>query len=236
MKIDYRKKSETLYCFSPLVTLLTGALELACVLYAFATYRATPFGRTATLLVFLLAIFQFSEYAICSGGSIALWNKIGYAAIALLPATGVHLTELVTKKTFWTPLSYAAGIAVALLILIPGGAFITTYCTGTFVLFELDAFPSSVLGIYYFLFLLTPMAKLAVHLVRKQKNAHLILWMFLGYLSFLVPTLTVTLLFASSQSGIPSIMCGFAVLLACIVIFKILPLYHKKKSAKLKVV
>ena len=231
MKIDYRKKSETLYCFSPFVTLLTGALELACALYAFATYRRTPFGRTATLLVFLLAIFQFSEYAICSRESIAFWNKIGYAAIALLPATGVHMAELVTKKTFWTPLSYAAGIVVALLILMLPGVFVATYCTGTFVLFELDTFPSSVLGAYYFLFLLVAMVKLALHLVRKQGNAQLILWMFLGYLSFLVPTLTVTLLFASSQRGIPSIMCGFAVLLACIVIFKILPLYHKHQSS-----
>ena len=111
------------------------------------------------------------------------------------------------------------------------GVFVATYCTGTFVLFELDTFPSSVLGAYYFLFLLVAMVKLALHLVRKQGNAQLILWMFLGYLSFLVPTLTVTLLFASSQRGIPSIMCGFAVLLACIVIFKILPLYHKHQSS-----
>lgn len=227
-----RNKSSTLYCFNPLITFFTGTVEILLAVFSCAKYSKTVFGRIVTLILVILAVFQFSEYTICSGDAVALWNKIGYAVIALLPALGMHLTELITRKTFLTPLCYIVAAILAISILIIPGTFVATYCTGSFVLFELNSFLRYSFGTYYFLCILAAMIKLALSLLRKKKYAKLIAWLFTGYLSFLIPTLTVTLLFASSQTGIPSVMCGFAILLALIMTFKVLPLYHENINTK----
>jgi hypothetical protein len=50
-----------------------------------------------------------------------------------------------------------------------------------------------------------------------------------GALTFLVPTAIVNLLDPMTVAGMPSIMCGFAVLFAVILVGLVLPWYHKKE-------
>jgi len=50
-----------------------------------------------------------------------------------------------------------------------------------------------------------------------------------GYLALLIPTTTVTILWNESMAGIPSIMCGFAIILAGLLTLKVAP-----ESIKLK--
>lgn len=222
------KKSETLLCFNPIVTLLTGVFEILCAIAAGITYTKTLFGRIAVLTLICLAIFQFSEFTICSAGAGMISNKIGYIAIAFLPALGLHLASLLTRTSILLPISYIAAIIISVSIAFLPTLFVATYCTGTFVLFELNTFLTYAFGIYYMLFILIAMIKLSRALIHKVGRTDVIAWLLVGYLSFLIPTLTVSILYSSTRSGIPSIMCGFAVLLAAILTFKVLPLYHEK--------
>jgi hypothetical protein len=57
------------------------------------------------------------------------------------------------------------------------------------------------------------------------------LYQVFGWLSFLLPTGIVNALNPQSISGIPSVMCGFAVIYAIVLVFGILPM-ATKKSAK----
>jgi fatty acid desaturase len=65
-------------------------------------------------------------------------------------------------------------------------------------------------------------------------------WFVVGYLSFILPLTLVYIFIAGSRGAIASIMCGFAIIFAIILAFKILPLYHllddhdtvEKKPAK----
>jgi len=50
----------------------------------------------------------------------------------------------------------------------------------------------------------------------------------IGYVLFMVPTTFVNIVDPSTISGIPSIMCGFAVLLAATLAGKVLPEYFDK--------
>jgi hypothetical protein len=50
-------------------------------------------------------------------------------------------------------------------------------------------------------------------------------WMSIGYISFMLPTVLAVIRYPSASSGIPSIMCGFAVLLALILVLFVLPRY-----------
>jgi hypothetical protein len=56
--------------------------------------------------------------------------------------------------------------------------------------------------------------------------------MMVGYLVFLIPTSVVGIAFPDSQRGIPSIMCGFAVLFAAIFALYILPIAGIAKKHK----
>ncbi len=225
--MNIQKQNKTFFCFNPLVTFISGTVELALALFVCLRYNKTLFGRLTTLLLILLAVFQFSEYTLCSGNSSLLWSKLGFVATTFLPAIGLHLTSLITRKTFLTPISYVLATAIAVHILLLPTAFVMTYCTGTYVLFELNDTLHYFFGIYYLLFLLVAILKLAFALLRKRGNGKIILWLLLGYSSFLIPTIIVLIITSASHDGIPSIMCGFAVLLACVLTFKVVPLYKQ---------
>jgi hypothetical protein len=56
----------------------------------------------------------------------------------------------------------------------------------------------------------------------------------LGYLVFLVPTTAFNIIDPTTLKGIPSIMCGFAVLLSIIIAFKVLPEVSEKRNKSKK--
>jgi hypothetical protein len=66
----------------------------------------------------------------------------------------------------------------------------------------------------------------------KKKDKRALYLLALGYITFLVPTTTLNLLNPETQAGIPSIMCGFAIVLATIVVFGIMPKAGKKRRLK----
>jgi protein-S-isoprenylcysteine O-methyltransferase Ste14 len=61
-----------------------------------------------------------------------------------------------------------------------------------------------------------------------QKTA--LKWMVAAYAAIIVPTFTVTVLLPYTHLGIPSIMCGFAVIFAIILGLKVAPLALEKIS------
>lgn len=61
-----------------------------------------------------------------------------------------------------------------------------------------------------------------------KKRANALRWLAIGYLTFLLPTITVNIVAPETIQGIPSIMCGFAVLLAFILVFLVMPNVVKK--------
>jgi hypothetical protein len=109
-------------------------------------------------------------------------------------------------------------------------AFTGHQCTGNYVIFQFSQNVTGAYTIYYFGWLLTGIGlgiKWAGELNEKGKAAinrlQSVRGLIAGYLVFLVPTAAANTIRPESRAGIPSVMCGFAVLFALILGLYILP-------------
>ena len=102
-------------------------------------------------------------------------------------------------------------------------------CLGNYVIFEnRDEFYPIYAGYYYGL-LITAIVYAYIQSKAAAKNIRQSLYsLMIGYVLFMVPTTLVNIVDPSTISGIPSIMCGFAVLLAATLAGKVLPEYFDK--------
>src|SRR5262245_12468747 len=108
--------SATFYCFIPVVSLATFLIEVSFALYIWFRYKATKFSRLCVAVFLCLVTFQLSEFLICAY-YMPYWITIGYVAITLLPALGIHIISVVTKRhTVLKTTSY--GIAALLIFII----------------------------------------------------------------------------------------------------------------------
>lgn len=234
-----RKSSKNmLYCFSPPVMLATIIIEFGLLLYTLVRYKFTLAVKLVAAILLSLAMFQVAEFQTCGralGQGGMFWSRLGYVFITLLPPLGLHLIMALRKKKP-TALNWVADILalalVAIFGLLPNSIYYAV-CGGNYVIFKLHAGLGMVYGFYYFglLFAGLIIAARAMH-VTKGNNYAALLWMIIGYLVFLVPTGVVNMLNPETTQAIPSIMCGFAVIYALILVFAILPHAGKQKTRR----
>lgn len=222
------KASTKLYCFSPPVMIVTFAIEIAFAVYVLWRYKFTPITRLIVALLVLLAGFQGTEFLLCGGLALqgGTWSRIGYGAITLLPPLGIHLAYLLANKK--------AGIVVAAGYITCAAflgyfAFVTQAisghtCYANYVTFNTADGSTIPYTMYYYgwLFIGTFLTfKWAPMLDKHRKSA--LYSLMAGYLALLVPTTTITLMWNDALAGIPSIMCGFAIILAALLVGKVAP-------------
>src|ERR1035437_5936385 len=97
----FKKYQGKLYCFSPPVMLVTMLIEFSLVIYTVWRYKMTTVSRLAVVILASLGTFQLAEYMVCGGLGLSNigWARVGYVAITLLPALGIHmLVKLADKK------------------------------------------------------------------------------------------------------------------------------------------
>ncbi len=220
------RKNMRFYCFSPFVMLSTVVVEVALALFVIAKYRRSPiFGLSITLLL-LLATFQMAEYGICrevlfSGD---VWGRIGFVAITLLPAVGVHLMQtLRQKKTDAITIAAYATAGVWVLLFSFGDVIQSYQCTTNYLVFSMESGYGGAYFMYYYAWLVTTIVSSFMGWKARELHATPLLWLIIGYLSFIVPATVIWLLDGPAARGLPSIMCGFAVLFALVLAFKVVP-------------
>lgn len=226
--IQKRPRSLTLCCFSPPVMLVTMAIEGALAIYVLAKYRRGAFAKLAAALIALLGIFQLSEYQVCGDHYPQFWAHFGLVAITLLPVVGLQLISFVTRNRRFLMLGYALAIILALIFAFIPQSITGSFCGGNYVIFDGPAGLYRFYGAYYSAFLIFEIWELlgAMH---KHKNGAIqwvLQWFIIGYLSFMVPMGVVYAVYAPARTAVASIMCGFAVILALIIAFQIVPKYY----------
>lgn len=232
-----KKYTKNMFCFSPPVMLATFFIEIALAIYAIWRYKMTALTRLISLLLGLLAVFQLAEYLVCGGlGLSGLdWSRVGFMAITLLPPIGLHIVhEMAGKQN--KPLiiaSYATSAAFVAYFAFATSALTGNQCTGNYVIFELPLTATWIYSVYYYGWVITGLvtAWQFAKSARKTKQQSALKAFAVGYASLLIPTATVNLIAPETLNGIPSIMCGFAVILALIVGFKVLPNLAEQKVA-----
>lgn len=231
-------KSTTFYCFSPPVMMATFLIEIALMVWVLIRYRQTLVVKLVALMMFALAIFQFAEYNVCEGAmgidSVA-WARVGFVAITALPALGIHIIAVISKRSMrwlvWA--SYGAMAVFMAIYALSLHGVTSSVCGGNYVIFY--TMPSVVMwyALYYYGLELIALAVI-VWLLRRNADGYIhkaLCGMAAAYLVLLVPTTTVNVLSPQTIAGIPSIMCGFAVFTALIVSLYVLPNAQKQKHS-----
>ncbi|HSX46166.1 MAG TPA: hypothetical protein VLG27_04160 [Candidatus Saccharimonadia bacterium] len=236
------RKATVLNCFSPPVMIATMVTEASLAVYTIWRYAMTPITRLITLLLVCLATFQLAEYSVCTGlGGLTPenWSRLGFVAIAALPALGLHTLHVLAGKPGRRLLmvNYAMMGAFVLAFLAFPNVFDNYQCTGNYVIFHLRPRFGGIYYLYYFGWLFTAIGlawkwlrELKEQDHKEQTKRETLKAMIAGYLVFLVPVTVANAVNPSSRAGIPSIMCGFAVLLALVLGFYILPRVGEPKA------
>jgi hypothetical protein len=233
-------------CFSPPVMVATLLIEFSLAGYTFWRYKMNVLGRLMTTMLVALAVFQLAEYFVCTGiGSMAApWSRVGFVAITALPPVGLHLMHVLAGKQRRRLVysAYALMAAFMVFFLFSPGTFTGHECTGNYVIFQFTANITGVYGVYYFGWLLVGIGlgfRWANELKARGKSAikqlQTVQGFILGYLVFLVPSALSMTINPEVRRGIPSVLCGFAVLLAIVLTLYILPRAGElKRSARVR--
>ena len=217
------------FCFSPPVMIAMFFIEIFGAIYAILRYKMDAVGRLVVAILVCLGVFQLAEYMICE--VIALpgltWSRIGYVAITLLPPLGISLTmALAGKKSLKAQVALYSFAAIFMaFFLLVRDSITGQVCYGNYVFF--DMMPGSVhfYAAYYY-----GLLGLGVYLAMKWrgeskelKTRKALFALAIGYMTFIIPTTAVNIINPETIRAIPSIMCGFAVLLAIALIGQVLP-------------
>lgn len=229
------RKSTTFYCFSPAVMLVTFLIETAALVYVVWRYKWNEVTRLVVLILFGLATFQLAEYMVCEGTPTEwfTWSRIGYVAITLLPPLGLHLAYAIagTKKRPLLWVAYPAMAAFIVFFTLVDSSLGERVCAGNYIIFEMMPGSSLWYSIYYFGLLIAGIA-VSLRLIKQTKKKQIkraLSWLIVGYAAFIIPSGAVRLINPETAPGIPSIMCGFAVVLAVVLVIAVLPAIMRKK-------
>ena len=230
LRITMRRNDLSLKCFSPPIMIATFIIELAGMLFVLWRYRQTTASKLIAALLGLLALFQLAEYNVCEGAlglNSVQWAQIGFASISLLPALGFHLVVNIAGRTnkFGVRVGYMIAATFAAFFLLVASGVQSSVCGGNYILFRLmPAIDIYYMAYYYGWILLTMLyAYVATKEMKDKKRLSTLRYLIIGYAAFIVPTTIVNIIDPRTIAGIPSVMCGFAVFLALILIFIVTP-------------
>ncbi len=232
-----RFESGKLYCFSPPVMLATFAIELVLALYVLIRYKLNKTTRLVAALMVCLAIFQIAEYMVCEGAlgiSSLEWARLGYVAITLLPPLGLHLGMRIAgvnhKKLVMS--SYGMALIFSLIFIAAGQGVSSHVCYGNYVIFEIANWALYPFAAYYsgWVVIGTVLAWRAARATRVHLRRRALYGLILGYMAFILPTTVANIVDPRTIAAIPSIMCGFAILLALILVTWVMPDIAKAES------
>ncbi len=234
-------KRNTFYCFSAPVMLATFIIEFALATYLLLTRKQNATTKLSVTMLVLLGTFQLAEYGICEawGFSSDAWAKIGFVAITFLPPIGLHLVHTISRQkiTAMVPLAYCFA-AVWSLFFIFGSLLQGSVCTGNYIIFNI---PEPFEGLYYMYYDITIAISIALAYAyskraETKKIVKALQWFIIGYLLFIIPSIIFVMIdtYQGVDSPLPSIMCGFALLMALILTFIVVPNSTEKKPIKKK--
>lgn len=208
----------------------TFIIEVVFALYTLYRYKWNKLTRLLVATLIFLAIFQFVEYFICTTGNSynEVLSRIGYVSITMLPPLGIHILATLKKfpySKYVVGMAYSAAALFVVWFLIATHSLTNHVCQGNYVIFGVNQNAVVLYGLYYYGFVVggLVLSALLASQTSQMKTKQALYGMSLGYAGFIIPTTTANMLDPTTIRGIPSIMCGFAVILAIIIVTVVLP-------------
>lgn len=219
----------------------TMIIEVGLALYTLWRYKMSMITRLAVFLLVGLATFQLAEYYVCTGSMAVQWSRVGFVAITALPPLGLHMMHVLADKPKRRLVYTAYGTMAAYMafFLLSPDTFTGHECTGNYVIFQFTPNVTGIYTIYYFGWLLAGIGlgfhwadQLKAKGKETVKRLKAVQGLILGYLVFLIPSAISMVVKPDARRGIPSVLCGFAVLLALVTAFYILPKAAEEKDGE----
>ena len=201
-------------CLTPWISASTFVIEVSIASWLFGKAKSKETWLSFFTVTFL-ALYQLSEVGLCVYHSQS-WNLFGYLAVTWLPAFGIHLAVLQTKKRvlvwpWYVVAAIFSGGMVATPFLLP-----SAQCDPLFSSYY--DFPAgySLYEAYYMGTIALTMILLASHIWRtKEKIARVKdAIVLIGFLSFVIPAFWIKFTVPFLHESFPSIFCFFAVFYA----------------------
>lgn len=229
----HKRNNTQFNCFSPPIMIATFTIEMVLACYTIWRYKLTALTRLVVAALVALATFQFAEYFVCQQiGHGVSWSRLGYVAITTLPPLGLHILYVLARKPGrkLVMLAYASMTAFIVYFMLYHAAFRGYTCTGNYVIFQLGSWPARAYGVYYYGWLFIALG-LGLYWSRsfteptklQRKRLRCLQALMGGYLAFMLPVALANSVDPSTRAGVPSIMCGFAVVFALILSLYITP-------------
>jgi hypothetical protein len=141
-----------------------------------------------------------------------------------LPILGVHFISILTKRyRFWLMPGYVLASLFVLWMILETKPIEVLACTGRYVAFQLSDPLSHVYLYYYVMSLAAGVILILWNLRQRTRQMRPLVWLLVGYLSFILPTMYVYQYIFQTRKSFSSVLCGFAIIMAVILVGKILP-------------
>ncbi|MFZ2125503.1 MAG: hypothetical protein WA087_02860 [Candidatus Saccharimonadales bacterium] len=223
----FSKYKDKMFCFSPPVMLATLLIEFSLAAYTVWRYKMDTVKKLAVTMLVALGLFQLAEYMVCGGLGISGidWARFGYVSITLLPALGIHMLHAIAGKKAGAIVktAYATCAAFVLFYIIGEGALNGHACLSNYAVFHTARSSVIPFGLYYYGWMFIGIYQAWIWSNEMPKHRRALQAMAMGYASFILPTTAFNIIDPTTTHAIPSIMCGFAVIFAVVLVTKVLP-------------
>lgn len=221
-------------CFTPWVSLFTSLLEFAVATFILVRYRSYLVPAFSAIFIYILGLYQFTEFMLCTGNNAVLWATFGFVAYTLLPAIGLHMTTRFTHEKFNSYLLYLPPVVFSLVAFLKNDFILEVGCDRVFVMATtiftnpVNVLSHSLYLIYYFGFLLITCFLLASHIKRNKMRKIYLWWVNLFILTVAAPVVLIVIL-PGLQIKLPSVYCEFALLFSIAAVASS-EVYHRKRK------
>jgi len=205
-------------CFTPTISLLTAIFEFGVATFLLFYYKKSSFNKAIIILIYLLGLYQLTEYMLCSSNSPFFWAKIGFVTYTFLPAIGLNFCYDYVKRKYNSLFIFIIPTIFSLFALLNKNFIIETLCENYFVVVRHMFFNNLLLIImylmYYFGFIILISYLLIQHYkkLRSKIKKEIDIDVLIGIFISLVPAILLLFIFPALIISFPSIYCKFAVL------------------------
>jgi hypothetical protein len=227
-------------CFTPIISLTTAAIEFIVATFILIKYKRYVLPVFLAILIYVLGIYQFTEFMLCVSNNAFLWAKLGFITYTFLPAMGLHFVLRLARNRKYNWLVYLPPLFFSFWAAFKTNFIVNASCSKVFVIVNkvftsqgYDLFFKGYL-LYYSGFILM-MVIITFILVKKAKDKITRqLAKLLGGAIVITITLPLILIFIlpSLKIQFASVYCQF-VLLFTIVALIGAKIYDKKKKKEL---
>ena len=225
-------------CFTPWVSLLTALIEFVVATFILIRYKDYLIPAFSAILIYVLGLYQFSEFMLCVTSNAHLWATIGFATYTFLPAIVLHMSLRFSKHRLNNYLVYVPAVIFSLIAFSKKDFVVSAVCekvfvaSNTFFTNGLFSFANSIYILYYAAFILAA-GIIFVRYIRKNHVDPVYLWWVFVACFSVGASLILIVVLPSMDYKFPSVFCEFALLFTVAAVISSEAYYKRKKREKL---